>query len=129
MQNINSIAELKSAIQVLELDQTVKGQLLKEQFLLTYESLRPINIIRSALKDLSSSPNLIDNILGTTIGLGTGYLTRKIVVGSSHNIFRSILGSIMQLSITNLVARNPDAIKSIGLFIFEHIFNKKETNT
>ncbi|PKP34112.1 MAG: hypothetical protein CVU00_08265 [Bacteroidetes bacterium HGW-Bacteroidetes-17] len=129
MQNITSVAELKNAIQVLELDQTVKGQLLKEQLLLTYDNYRPINIIRRALKDLGSSPNLIDNILSTTIGLGTGFLTKKIVVGSSHNIFRSLLGSIMQLSITNLVARNPDALKSIGLFIFQHIFNKKEMNT
>src|ERR1035437_9630354 len=69
MQNITSIAGLKDAIQVLEAEQSIRGQLLKDQLFLTYESLKPVNLIRNTLKEISSSPYLIDNIPGTIMGL------------------------------------------------------------
>jgi len=52
MQNITSVAELKYAIQELETERKVKEQLLREQFYLTYESLKPVNIRRNTLKNL-----------------------------------------------------------------------------
>ncbi len=126
MQNINSVAGLKNAIQLLEVEQAINGQLLKEQFYLTYESLKPVNLLKGTLKDITSSPYLIENILGTAIGLATGYLSKKIVVGASGNIIRKLFGSVLQLGVTNAVAQHPDGIKSIGQFIFQHIFRKKD---
>jgi len=129
MQNITSSAELKNAILLLEDEQAVKGQLLKEQFFITYESLKPFNILRNALKEISSSPYLIDNILGTATGLATGYLSKKVFIGASANIIRKLIGSLLQLGVTNAVAKHPDGIKSLGQFIFQHIFHKKEKNS
>ena len=126
METISSIASLKNAIQLLEAEQTVKGILLKEQFQLTYESLKPINILKNTLKEVSSSPLLIDNILGSVVGLATGYVSKKIVVGASGNIFRNMLGSILQFGVSNVVSQHPDTIKSIGQAIFQRIFRKKE---
>jgi len=129
MQNISSAIELKKAIQLLEIEQTVNRQLLKDQFLITYESLKPLNILKRTLKDIASSPNLVDNILGATVGAASGYLTKKIIVNSSGNIFRNLFGSILQFGITNMVAQHPDAIKSFGNFILQHITRKKEANS
>jgi hypothetical protein len=129
MQNITSTAGLKNAIQILEARHTANGQQLKVQFHLTYEGFKPVNLLRSTLKDVASSPTLIDNILGTTIGLATGYLSKKLIVGSSGNIIRKLIGSVLQLGVTNLVAQNPEAIKSVGQFILQHIFRKKEMNS
>ncbi len=126
MQNITSFTELKNAIQLLEVEQAAKGQLLREQFSITYESLKPVNLLKSTLKDLSSSPYLIENIVGSAVGLASGYVSKKIVVGASANIFRKLFGSILQFGVTNLVAQNPDAIKSVGQYIVQHIFRKKE---
>jgi len=126
METITSAVSLKNAIQLLEAEQTVKGILLKEQFQLTFESLKPINILKNTLKEVSSSPLLIDNILGSVVGLATGYLSKKIVVGASGNIFRNILGSILQFGVTNVVSRHPEGIKSIGQSIFQLLFRKKE---
>jgi len=126
MQNITTSTELKNAIQLLEAEQVFNGQLLKEQFYLTYESFKPVNLLKNTLKDMASSPNLINNILGAAIGLGTGFLSKKIVVGGSGNIFRKLLGSIIQLGVTNAVTQHPDAIISLGQFIFQQIFHKKE---
>lgn len=126
MENITSIAELKKAIQLLEMEQAITRQLLIDQFLLTYESLKPVNILKNTLKDISSSPYLIENIIGTALGLGTGYLSKKIIVGASGNIIRKIFGSVLQFGVTNLVAKHPDAIKSIGQFMYQHVIHRKD---
>jgi len=129
MQNITSTAGLKNAIQLLEIEQVINGQLLKEQFYITIESLKPINLLKGALKDITASPFLIDNILGTAMGLATGSLSKKIIVGSSGNLFRKLIGSILQLGVTNFVAKHPDAIKSFGQVIFQYFLRKKEKNS
>ena len=125
MQNITSSVELKNAIQILEIEQAVNGQLLKEQLYQTCESLKPANILKNTLKDITSSPNLIDNILGTAIGFVTGYFSKKIVIGTSGNIFRKLFGSIVQVGVTDVVSQHPDAIKSFAQFIVQRIFRKK----
>jgi len=126
MENITTSIELKNAIQRLKVEQTIEEQLLKEQFYYTYESLKPINLLRSTIYDITTSPHLIDSILGTATGLATGYLSRKIMmIGASGNLFRKLLGSVMQLGVTNVVSQNPDKIKSIGQYIFQHILHKK----
>jgi hypothetical protein len=78
------------------------------------------------LINISSSPNLLDTLLSTSIGLATGYLSRKIVVGTSRNIFRKLIGSGLQLGITNIVAQHPEAVKSFGWFILHHFLHKKK---
>jgi hypothetical protein len=129
MQNITSTAGLKNAIQLLEVEQAIKGQLLKEQFQITYESLKPINMLKSTLKDIISSPSLKDNLLSTTVGLAGGYLTKKIAVGATGKIFRKLIGSVLQFGVTSVVTQHPDAIKSFGKFIIQHISRKKERNS
>lgn len=124
METISSAASLRNAIQLLEAEQTTRGILLKEQFLLTYESLKPVNILKNTLKEVTSSPNLINNIIGTTVGLATGYLSKKIVVGTSGNILRNLLGTVLQFGVTNVVSQHPDEIKSAGQSIFQFLFGK-----
>lgn len=125
MQNRSSTAVLKDTIQLLETEQKIEGRLLKEQFYLTYESLKPVNLLRSSIRDVASSPHLIDNIIGTAVGLATGYLSKKIVIGTSGNIIRKFFGLLMQLGVTNTIAQHPESIKSIGQFIYEHFLRKK----
>jgi hypothetical protein len=127
MENITSAVALKNAIQLLEADQAVKGQLLKEQFYLTYESLKPVNLIKNALHDISSSPYLIDNILSTSMGIASGFLTNKIFVGRSGNIIRNLLGTVLQFGVTNVVAQHPAAIKSLGEIIMQFLIHRKRT--
>lgn len=129
MQNITSKAGLKDAIQFLEAEQAIKGQLLKDQFYLTYESLKPVNLLMHTLKEISSSPYLIDNISGTAMGLAGGFLSKKIFVGTSGNLIRKLIGSILQFGVTNIVAQNSEIIKSVGQAIFQHFFHKKEMNS
>ena len=127
MENITSTAGLKKAIELLEAEQDVKLQRLKEHFYPAYESLKPVSLLKSTLKDVRSSPYLIDNIIGTALGLATGYLSKKMVVGASVNRVRMLIGSILQFGITNVVAQHADSIKSYGRYLFQHIFSRKES--
>jgi hypothetical protein len=128
MQNITTVAELKNAILTLEVEQADKGQELKEQFFIVYESFKPLNLLRSTLNDVTSKP-LIGNIIGTLIALASGYFTNKVVVKSSANIFRKLFGSVLQFGVSNAVAQHSDSIRSIGQYIFQHIFHKRGKNS
>jgi hypothetical protein len=111
----------------LEVQLAYEEQLLKEQFNLTYEHFKPVNLLKSTIQEIAASPYLVDNIIATAVSLATGYLSKKIVIGTSGNIFRKFLGLLMQLGVTNTVAQHPDTIKSIGQYIYQHfIRNKRE---
>ncbi|MCX6257452.1 MAG: hypothetical protein NTW49_06090 [Bacteroidia bacterium] len=69
MQDITSVASLKNAIQVLESEHILKRQLLKEQFYHTCEGFKPVNLFRSTLNDITSSPYFTVNSLFNIIGL------------------------------------------------------------
>ena len=126
MQEITSASGLKDAIQLLESEQAEKGQRLKEQFLLTYESFKPVNLLKSTLNDVNSSPYLIDNILGTAMSLATGFVSKKIFIGASGNKFRKLFGHILQFGVTNFVARHHDTITSLGHTAVNFFLRKKQ---
>lgn len=129
MQGITTYKGLQDAIQLLKEEQTVKSQLLKEQLNTTYESLKPLSLLKSALKDISSSPGLGENLLGSAVGLASGYLSKKIFIGTSGNLLRKLIGSVLQYGVTNVVTKHPDAIRTFGKFIMEHLVRNKETKS
>ena len=126
MKNITCAAELKLAIIEKQFEQEVQGELLKEEFLNAVDSLKPVNIIKSTLSEITSSPYLIENMLGAAVGLIGGFVSKKIAIGTSHNIFRKLMGVALQFGVTNLVAQHPEAIKNAGSLIFRNIFHKKD---
>lgn len=125
MQNITSVVELRKAIQLLEEEEVIKRQLLKKQLNITFESLKPINILRNTIKSISASPDLVDNIISNVAGLASGYLSNKIFVGKSGNLIRKIIGVFVQLGVTKIVSQYPDVIKSFGQFILQYFLRKK----
>ncbi len=129
MENITSSAGLKSAIQRLQYRQIENGQRLEEDFFNVVESLKPANLIRNAVGNISENPNLISNILGGALGLISGYLSKKIAIGTSGNIIKKLLGTILQFGVTSVVAQNPRTIAAVGQFLLQKIFRKKEQNT
>ena len=126
MQKITSVAGLKNAIQLLEAEQEVKGQQFKEQLLFTYDSFRPINIIKRTLNDFFSTPDLTEKLSGTTVGVASGILFNKLFVGRSGNIFRKLLGSLLQVGLTRVVSENAELLKSLVQVMLKHLFAKRK---
>lgn len=126
MQLITSTTGLKDAIRQLEDRQVVQGELLKEQFNLTFDSFKPANLLKSFGKNIS--PGLIGNILGISLGLTAGYFSKRLIIGSSANGVKNLLGNILQLGITGIITKKPSVIKSIGQNILHRIFSRKTPN-
>lgn len=126
MNKINQTEALNKAIEDLQKKKEVEFLLLKNQFHITYESLKPINIIKSTLADVKSSPELKNNILNNVIGLTTGYISKKVILGSSRNPVKILLGSLFQFAIAKLVSKHTDVLKSTGENIYKRIFKNKE---
>jgi len=125
MQNISTVAELRNAIRLLEDEQAYKGQLLKEQLSVVYESLMPINIFKNTLKKIFGKTDMIDNLSDSAFGIVSGLLLKKVFIGRSGNNFRKLIGSIIQMGISNIVSQNYDVIKSFIQSVFQYFFHKK----
>jgi hypothetical protein len=128
MSNINNASQLKEAILQLENKQANQKQLLIEQFELTVESLKPMNIIKNTLSDAINSPNILSNILYTALGLTSGYLSKKLFVGRSGNPLRRVFGFILQYGMANLVSKPPDILKSSISRFLQLARSKRENN-
>ncbi|MFO7658691.1 MAG: hypothetical protein R6W78_16650 [Bacteroidales bacterium] len=130
MENIKSAMDLKNTIQLLEIEQIASQQLLKEHFHATYDSFKPVNLLRSSIHDFTSSPIVFDNILASVMGLATGYISQRLIVGKSVNRYRKFIGYALRMGVTKLISKNSDTINSLGKSAFQGIFRrKKKTDT
>lgn len=126
MQNKEYAAALNSTIEWLEGEQDSKRALLSERFRESYDSLKPINLIKSTIKDMTSSSGTMDDLIGPLLGLAAGHLTKKLVIGKSENDTRHAVGAALQVGVTNLVVQNQDVIKYAGRVAWRFIFGRRK---
>jgi len=124
MQNITSTVGLKEAIQQLEIKQAAEGHLLKEQFNITYTSLKPVNLIKT-FSEAVSSPDIISNLISAGIGLTAGFFSKRILAKTSGSLLKKVFGSILLFGVTRIIARKPAIIQAIGKFIAQRVPNRK----
>lgn len=129
MENIKTASELRIAIQRLEFQQHEDLENIKEQLHQTYESLRPLNLLKSTLDDLSSFPYLGENLMTTTMALASGYMAKKITIGSSDRPLKKIFGTLLQLGVTNIVSQHSAEIVSLGQSLVHRFFRKKKVDS
>ena len=96
-------------IQSLKHQQAIELEGVQEQIHLAYESLKPLNIIKSTFFEATSSPDIKHNLMNGVIGLATGYASKKLLFGTTHNPIKKIVGSLLQYVVTNLVGRRKDS--------------------
>lgn len=114
MKNQSKTDTLIEKIRLLQSKKEREFTLLKEQFHVTYESLKPINLIKNTFHEVTESSEIKNNIVNNTIGLATGYLTKKVLFGSARYPIAKLVGTLLQFAIANIVSKHTDNIKSIG---------------
>lgn len=119
MQKIDSGATLKANIIALESKQAKEAQLLKERFNMVYESVKPINMIKSTFREAAESQTIKEDITHAVVGLTAGYLSKVLFEGISSSPVKKLLGTALQFGIATLVARNVDTITSTYLLFFQ----------
>lgn len=108
MKEINATETLSQTIVLLEQKKAEELQSIQQQYAVIYESVKPLKLMKSALKMMTTSPDLKHNILNTAIGLSTGYISKKLLLGSTHNPLKRVLGTVFQFVVTNLVSKRID---------------------
>ena len=121
MEKINSQAGLKAAIKLLEEKQEDEGRHLRLQYRQVYESMKPINLVKSTFREVTTSPDLSKEIVNTSVGLAAGYISKIAFQGASHSAVRKLLGTVLMFGITNAVTKHPEVIKSVGIGLFKMI--------
>jgi hypothetical protein len=108
MNKINHTETLHEAISLLKMQQVGQLDQLKEQYRDTYAHYKPSNVLKRSFNQLTSTAVFKGNIVSNIVGIGTGYLTKKVLLGSTPNIFRRFLGTLVQLAITNVVTKKAE---------------------
>lgn len=121
-----AVEALKESIRLLEIRQEEEGKILKEQFRITYDSLKPINFIKNSLKDLTESMEIKTGVFETIVSILTGYFTKKIMVSSKSSLFKRILGALLQFGVTSVLAKNAESIRSFLADLVDKFFHPEE---
>jgi hypothetical protein len=121
--------DLETAIAAMESKQRDEGRLLKDEFNQAFERIQPKNILKNILTEATSSPELKDNLINTTVGMATGYATKLLVSGGSAGPIRKLIGSGLMFGVSNLISNNPEKVKLVGntlISIGKHLFTKRK---
>lgn len=114
MKKITTSTELKAAIQELELGQEQLGIEIHDQFNEALNSLRPVNLIKSAIKQATGSDEDSGNLLTNSLGFGAGYLSKVLIRATLRRPLNRVIGTAVMFGLQTLISKNPEKIKAIG---------------
>jgi hypothetical protein len=115
MQTLNSLQTLEVHIAALEHQQKEQKAAITTEFQGFMDSLKPANILRKLFRSVNESPDLKTDILKGALGLGTGFLTNKFLLGKINGPFKAILATILPAVMTKAAVDVPVKIKENGL--------------
>ena len=70
--------------------------------------------------------DLKGDLVNATLGLATGYLSKKAVIGSTHNPLKQLFGILIQVVVSKVVSKNADGIKSGVSHLITSFLRKKK---
>jgi len=114
MKKIHKAEDLQNAILELEAKKKSEEAALKQQFHETVETFKPSNILKNTVSEVSASPQFKNNLLNLALGLGAGYITKKIAVGKKAGLLAKTMGTALQFGVASFVAKNKANEENIG---------------
>jgi len=124
MYNINSTDDLNGAILHLENEVDEQKRKLNDQLNILYESFNPVNVVKDVFSEVVTSDDFRNNLIIATMGISTGYITKKLLFRKSSNPFRSLAGNLIQYGLANLIIHPSRTLKTIFLPLLGLVFNK-----
>jgi hypothetical protein len=119
MTNPNEILTLR--ILALEEQQKLELILLKEVIREASTKLNPLEIIKNAIATENNTDGLGTNIVHDLIGMSTGFVSKKLMFGSTTNPFKKIIGSILQFAVAKFVSNHSEKIQAMGEVLFQKL--------
>jgi hypothetical protein len=112
MKKIETVMDLRNAIQQLEDKQAIEWPKLKVQFLGFVETLTPSNLMKTAFKKIISEPVLKTTVGNAVLNLTTGFIVSRIFPGKVIGpLARLIAGTVVGMASTMKGFKQAVAIK------------------
>jgi len=121
---ITNSEELAEAIAALELKAAAQRRDIEETFHAVAEDLQPFNLVKNGLRSVFSSEHK-GELLNALIGLGSGLLSRKLILGKSTGFVGKTVGKAIQWGMAGLISQNAEKIKEKAGGIIDRIFKRK----
>jgi len=96
MERPEAVTLLKELIEAKEAEHKIEAALLKNHFRQTFESLRPLNVIKDTFKEVISSPDIRKTVVTSAIGFVTSFITKKLLSGSISGPLPKVLKTIVE---------------------------------
>ena len=112
MTNPNEILALR--ILALEEQQKLELMRLKEVIREASTKLNPLEIIKNAIATENNTDGLGTNIVHDLIGMSTGFVSKKLM-----------LGSILQFAVAKFVSNHSEKIQAMGEVLFQKLLPSK----
>jgi hypothetical protein len=125
---VTNAEELAEAIAELELKAASQKRDLQKTFNTVSENLKPINLVKSGVRSLFSG-DYNESLLNALIGIGTGFLGRKLIIGKTKSFFGKTVGKAIQWTMAGLVSKNAEKIKEKAGDFIDRIFKKHKPGT
>ena len=110
MKTTNQHDILSERISYLKNKQEHELQLLKQQYDITLNNLKPINLIKSTFQEFKSSTDFKSNLVNGAVGIGTNFLLSKVMFLSPKNPLKNILYNGIRYVANNFTKKKQKAI-------------------
>ncbi len=124
---IKNCHDLEKVIAELEIKAEAQRKDIEETFAVVSENLKPLNLVRNGVRSVFS-PEHREDLVNALIGLGTGMLSRKLLLGRAKGIFGKTAGKAVEWGIAGLVSNNAEKIKEKAGTLIDKIFKKKRSS-
>jgi hypothetical protein len=121
---VKNSKDLEQAIAELELKAASQRKDIEETFSSVAENLKPLNLVKNGVRSIFS-PEHREELVNAMVGLGTGVLSRKLLIGKGKGILGKAAGKAMEWGIAGLVSNNAEKIKEKAGALIDKIFRKK----
>lgn len=144
MQKIDSVDDLQSAIQVLETKQKEDFKSLKKEFIDIGEQIKPSNLLKEGVGQLSRTPEVRKALLVTGTTIITGLIIHRLLSGKktsnannstnkmsdtiSHQVKLASF-SLMKYVLATVISQNSDRIKQFAYDFIAKQSKKAPENT
>ncbi len=118
----STLEQLRQQISMLEKKQSFELQQMHDAFKEAYENLKLRDLVKEGVDVVVDKTEIKDKVINNTVGAATGFLAKRILLGSKLGPVGGLLGLALQLGVSSVVSNNMDNIKAFG----KKLINREE---
>lgn len=115
MEKLTTYEQLLRQIDAVQARREYEKVALQNEFTDFKESLKPANIIRGFFSQMRQSSDVKEDVMRGAVGLVTGFITNKFLLGKLHGPLKTALAAIIPGLFTSFAIKTPETIKEKGL--------------